>query len=34
MVSSDSYSEQPRWKGWLFVLLIVAICILLLNLLG
>jgi len=34
MVSSDSYSEQPWWKGWLFVLLILAACILLLKLLG
>jgi len=34
MVSSDSCSERPRWTGWLFVLLVLAVCILLLNLLG
>jgi hypothetical protein len=33
MVSSDSYSAQPKWKGWVFVLLVMAACILLLKLL-
>jgi hypothetical protein len=34
MVRSDSYGEESRWKGWAFVLLIIAACILLLKLLG
>ena len=34
MVTSDSYQEQPRWKGWAFVLFIIAVCILLMIRLG
>jgi hypothetical protein len=34
MVGSDSYEAESRWKGWAFVLLVIAACILLLKLLG
>jgi hypothetical protein len=41
MTGSDSYEdreqsreEQQWWKGWTFVLLVIAVCILLLKLLG
>jgi hypothetical protein len=35
MIRSDSYEEETsRWKGWAFVLLVIAACILLLKLLG
>jgi hypothetical protein len=34
MVGSDSYEEEPRWERWAFVLLVIAACILLLELLG
>jgi hypothetical protein len=34
MVRSDSYHEQLRWKGWVFVLLIVVVSVLLLKFLG
>jgi hypothetical protein len=34
MVRSDSSWDESRWSGWIFVLIILAACILLLNLLG
>jgi len=35
MIRSDSYEEESsRWKGWAFVLLVIAASILLLKLLG